>query len=264
MQFNGLQRLLVAGAALALSACSMVQYKPISVDNTFWQTREKSIAVVATNVPEPEHHMLGQQGLLDLAINMAAASSLREKLKKLDTSRANLIDKNLAQRLGARGFKVTPVEQRLDRTKLVKFDAPKPAEQYSPYDFRSYKTQGYDYVLFITVNQIGTQRSYYGFLPLGAPLATFSAVGQLVDTRDNKLVWYGSESSVVPIPDPWDQSPDFANAMTTVTKNMEESAVRLERSLFATSVTPALPAPSSPVSSVTSGAPAAPSATTAK
>jgi hypothetical protein len=251
------QLLLAATIFMILSGCSTVSYKPITPESTFWANRDKSIAAVATTIPEPSHAMLGSQGFLDVAINSAGASGIKEKLKTLNTKRVNQIDTNLAQSLETRGFKVKQLEQRIDSDKLVKFTAPKTPELFSQFDFRSYKANGADYVLFINVLQLGTQRSYYGFIPTSAPMASFSVVGQLVDTRDNTLVWYGVEKTAVPIPAPWDQAPEFPNLMETVQKNIEEAATRLERSLFAEKSAPPPVASSSPTATTPQAQPPA-------
>lgn len=235
--FNrGIKLGLLALAAQVLVGCSPVIYKPISTDTGFWQkNQDKTVLIAATEIPEPRMAYMGQIGLLDLAIISAASSSQNEFLKSLDISRGKNIAKNLGKRLEDRGFKVKYVEKPLSRDTLESYKAEVTPELFAPLDLRKLATgqDKADYVLLIDVNQIGTQRSYYGFIPLSAPAAAFNARGMLASTADNKLAWYATESSVVPIPDPWDEAPEFPNLGAAVTKNMNESATRLERALFA-------------------------------
>ncbi|HKP12537.1 MAG TPA: hypothetical protein VJZ91_10520 [Blastocatellia bacterium] len=226
-------RLCVAALVVGLSACAGVVRKPIAVDPGFWQDRNAVIGVAAAKMPEADAHMMGQQGLLDVAINRGNAGKMIEQLKRLDLKRAAAIHDNMAAALGRRGFKVEKL-QAVDVATLPEFKIDASPELYAPRDFRSLSGKGVERLLLVSVEKIGTVRSYYGFLPTGAPRAMFAVQGQLIDLKTNKLIWYDRHETTAAIPEPWDQEPDFPNVSATVLKNMEEGAAVLERSLFMT------------------------------
>ena len=224
--------LLALVAAVVLGGCAGIPQKPIAVDPTFWQDRSAVIGVASEKLPEADAEMMGQQGLLDVAINRGNAGKMIEQLKKLNLERAAAISDNLSTALTRRGFKVHKLPT-LDVAKLPEFKAEANPELYAAHDFRGLASNGIDRLLVVTVEKVGTTRTYYGFMPTGAPRALFAARGQLVDLKTNKLIWYDRQHSTAPVADPWDQEPDFPNVSSAVLKNMADGAGQLERSLFA-------------------------------
>jgi hypothetical protein len=222
---------LCAGASVLLGGCA-VPYKPIELEQSFWQERQVVIGVVSSAVPPVEAHMAGAQGLLDIAINKGNASKMVDQMKKLSVERVTVIPANFADGLGRRGFKVMKLDP-IDPAKLPEFKPAANPELYASRDFQSLKEKGLDRVLFVNVQRIGTIRSYQGFIPLGAPRAVFGVTGQLIDVKTNKLLWHNRYETQAAIAEPWDQEPDFPNVSAAVTKNMIEGAAQFERSLFA-------------------------------
>lgn len=231
-------RVSVAVFVTALTGCAGVQYKPVAVDPGFWQDRQSVIGVAAEKMPDADAHMLGAQGLLDVAINRGNAGQLIEQLKRLDVGRAAAIPDNLASALARRGFKVEKLAT-LDISALPEFKPDANPEAYGPRDFRGLRSKGIERLLLVTVEKIGTMRNYYGFIPTSAPRALFAVKGQLVDLKTNRLIWYDRHETTAAIPEPWDQEPNFPNVSTAVLKNMAEGAGLLERSLFAMGASPA-------------------------
>jgi hypothetical protein len=216
-----------------LSGCAGVQYKPIPVDPGFWQNRQAVIGVAAEKIPEADAHMTGNQGLLDIAINQSNAAKMIEQLKKLKVERAAAIPNNLADALGRRGFKTNKLAT-IDVATFPEFKPEANPELYAPRDFRGLTNKGIDRLLLVSVERLGTTRSYYGFVPMGAPRALFAVKGQVVDLKTNKLIWYDRYETTAAIPEPWDQEPDFPYVSTAVLKNLADGAAMLERSFFAT------------------------------
>jgi hypothetical protein len=220
-------------AVLALLSGCVTVYKPIPLDASFWQDRQPVIGVAAEALPEAGMVMLGQQGLLDVAINKGNAAPIVDQMKKLDVRRAAAISDNLAKGLSGRGFKVSNLAT-LDVKAFPEFKPSANAEQYSPRDFTSLKSKGIDRLLLVTVVNLGAARNYYGFVPTSPPRAMFTVKGWLIDLKDNKLLWYNTHQSTAAIADPWDQAPDFPNLSDAVLKNVSEGSVLFERSFFTT------------------------------
>ena len=224
--------ILVAAFVVALSGCAGAPQKPIAVEPAFWQDRQAVIGVAGEKMPEADAEMVGGQGLLDIAINRGNAGKMIEQLKKLNVDRAAAIPGNLSDALTRRGFKVEKLPA-LDVVALPEFKAEANPELYAARDFRSLAGKGFDRLLVVSVEKIGTTRTYHGFIPTSAPRALFAARGQLVDLKTNKLIWYDRHQTTAAIAEPWDQEPDFPNVSSAVLKNMADGAALLERSLFA-------------------------------
>ena len=230
--WSALRRALLLAALAVLSGCGTV-YKPIQLDASFWQDRQPVIGVAAEALPETGMVMLGQQGLLDVAINKGNAAPIIDQMKKLDVKRAAAISDNLAKGLSGRGFKVN----NLSTIDVKAFPELKPAanaEQYAPRDFSSLKSKGIDRLLLVSVVNVGTARNYYGFIPTSPPRAMFTVKGMMIDLKDNKLLWYNTHQATMAVADPWDQAPDYPNLSEAVMKNLSEGAVTFERSFFTT------------------------------
>lgn len=230
--WSALRSALLLAMLAFLSGC-MTMYKPIPLDASFWQDRQPVIGVAAEVLPEAGLVMLGQQGLLDVAINKGNAAPMVDRLKQLDVKRAAAISDNLAKGLSGRGFKVSNLST-LDAKAFPELKPAANAEQYSPRDFSSLKSKGVDRLLLVSVVNVGAARNYYGFIPTSPPRAMFTVKGMLIDLKDNKLLWYNTHQATAAVVDPWDQAPDFPNLSEAVVKNLSEGAITFERSFFTT------------------------------
>jgi len=227
-----LSRAFVLVSVALLSGCA-TGYKPIQLDASFWQDRQSVIGVVTEKIPDPAAQMTGGQGLIDVAINQGNAGPMVDQLKRLDVKRAAAISENLAKGLSGRGIKVNKLAT-IDVTKYPEFKPEVNRELYASRNFQELKGQGIDRLLLVSVVNIGTVRPYYGFIPMGPPRAAFTVKGQLVDLKDNKLLWYNTHSATAVIAEPWDQAPDFPNISAAVLKNLSDGAALFERSFFTT------------------------------
>ena len=225
-------RAMVLAWVALLGGCA-TGYKPIQLEASFWQDRQSVVGVVTETIPEPAAQMTGGQGLLDIAINKGNAGLMVDQLKRLDVKRAAAISENLAKGLSSRGIKVNQLAT-IDVKKYAEFKPEANPELYASRNFQELKSQGIDRLLLVSVVNIGTVRPYYGFIPMGPPRATFAVKGQLVDLKDNKLLWYNSHSATSVIAEPWDQEPDFPNLSAAVLKNLSDGAALFERSFFTT------------------------------
>jgi hypothetical protein len=216
---------------LLLSGCAV--RGPIALDQNFWNERHVPVAVAIAKIPTPAAYKVGQQGLLDVMINNSLAGSMEASLTKADTSRALKIPENFAAQLQARGFNATMLKDAVDIEKLEKFKEDANPNAYTLQDFRKIDAQGAERMLLVQVNAVGTTRAYYGFIPLGAPQAIFTVKGMLIDLKTNKLLWDSTTSSVQPIQEPWDQSPDFPNVISAINANLEKGARDFEASFLA-------------------------------
>lgn len=203
----------VVGAALLTAACAPTR---VTVKPEFWQDRQARIGVALTPRPEAGAHKVGAQGLLDMAINAGMAADLKAHLQTVDVSAFERIRDRFASELGKRGMNVVVLPGYLDTGKYPERaeDAPKVENAYGR-DLSALRTeQKLDAVVLLQVRRYGTIRSYYGFIPLGAPAGFFEAKGQMVDLRTGALVWQTQmteqQATVAGMGD-WDQPPAYPN-----------------------------------------------------
>lgn len=221
--------------AIVLQGCAPVQQKPVSLDTSFWQESKGVVGIAMESVPQPQTYFLGQQGLLDIAINSSNAKPMASSIQSIDTQRVTQIADNLEKRLQARGFTVKRLTDTINSNSYPERKSSVDPEHSALRDFTALKSSnGIDRLLLVTVERLGTERGYYGFVPTSPPKAIISIKGQLIDLSDHKLLWFHSEDAGAAIPEPWDQAPEFANVVATVKENMEQGCKQFEQAMFTT------------------------------
>ena len=206
--------------------------KPVSLNPTFWQNREKPLGIAVTKSEPPTAYMTGNQGLLDIAINRGNASKLIDYLAKLDLPKLNTVPDSFSSQLQARSFKVKKIAEPIDTSKLSKFSGKSESSQFAELDYRKFKDEGIERLLLISVERVGTTRNYYGFIPTNPPQAELALKGQLIDLNTNELLWYTNDTYHQPIADPWEQA-GFENVTAAINANNDQGIEKFEQSLFA-------------------------------
>lgn len=217
----------VLGGLAVLGMLSACAQQPVSMSNAFWSDTSDSIAIVIVKPPVASTHQQGSQGLLDVAISSGASSSLNDHLKTLSFAEFDGIGNDLQARLKARGLNVVGVYTEYQLPALQPMPtrtsqaASGPKKVYAQQDYRPLAaTLKADRVLLITPTAIGTVRSYYGFIPLGAPQGTFITDDEIVDLKTDELLWFHTSMSNTAIATPWDEAPDFPNLTDAVYQAM--------------------------------------------
>jgi hypothetical protein len=205
--------LLALGAAVLMSACAPGR---VVVKPEFFQDRQVHVGVALTPYPEGGAHKAGAQGLLDMAINSAMASDLQKHLAAVDIAEFDQLRDRFVQELGKRGMNAVALPGYLDPFKYPErpADAPQLDVAYDR-DLRALGAeQKVDIVVLLQVSRFGTIRSYYGFIPLGAPQGLFQVRGQMVDVRNGQVLWHtmmAEQAATVPATGDWDQPPNYPN-----------------------------------------------------
>lgn len=211
-----------------LSGCAATR---ISLKPSFWQEKELKIGVAVVSYPKVAAHKVGAQGLLDQAINEVLAAELKAYLRQVDITAFSSIADQFVQRLREEGKTVKKIDGLLDLEEFQSFK-PTTSGNYTKVDFRSLsQKEDIDTLLLLSIERVGTIRSYYGFIPLGAPKALCQAKGQLVDLNNNEILWlYTMEEkeASVPIEDKWSQPPDYPNLNNALKKAVENAMTILE------------------------------------
>lgn len=233
----------VLGAALFTSACAPSR---LTVKPEFWHERQARIGVALTRHPDAGAHKAGAQGLLDMAINAGMAADLKSHLKKLDVSEFDRIRERFVQELGKRGMNAVALPGYLDPSTYPARgeDAPQIENAYDR-DLAALRAEHkLDAVVLLQVRRYGTLRSYYGFIPLGAPQGFCEVKGQMVDLKTGAMLWQTQvpeNQATVPASGEWDQPPDYPNLTVALRAAMANGNEFLQKEFFNAEPMPASP-----------------------
>ena len=230
-----LVRLIVAiGLLSLLSACAVSP--AIQMKSDFWSQSDRSVAVALAKLPEAQPHRAGAQGLIDIAINQAMADELSKALKTVTlTDSYGQTRSEVVKRMQEKGMKTSLSEKTIDAEALQDFSSDDKSRVYASKDFRPLKAElgTADRLLLFTVVAVGTQRSYYGFVPISSPTAILRARGEIIDLQTNELLWRETTSDIETIAAPWDQPPEFGNVHAAVQKVILAARKSMVDRLFA-------------------------------
>ncbi|WP_455206747.1 hypothetical protein [Kaarinaea lacus] len=214
-----------------VSGCAVNQQ--VAMKKEFWTETNRSLGVAIAKLPEAKLHMVGSQGLLDIAINQSMTSELSGYLQRVNLGGYGKATGEVASRFQERGFQVVEINQTIDQTTLKEFESNSSSGAYTQKDFRQLKDElGVDRLVLLSVDAVGAQRSYYGFIPTGAPVAMLRAHGEIIDLSSNEVLWRQTTNTTVAIDDPWDQPPEYTNVGVAVQKVILMARDQIIRSLF--------------------------------
>lgn len=212
----------VVCAVILSVGCASTKVKQ-EIDSTFWESKSQPIGVAIAVLPEPDHHATGNQGLLDIAINRGNASDLIEHLKTINLEDYKKVVPEITKAMNDQGFSAVAIEAVIEEQSLPEFEEPDNTEEktYSSHDFSSIgKTHNVERMLLVRMGSVGTQRSYYGFIPTGDPIAITHATCELIDLNTNELLWRKPYNQNVAVEGEWDQPPTYQNITRAIEKAM--------------------------------------------
>jgi formylglycine-generating enzyme required for sulfatase activity len=233
------------GAAVLATGCAPTR---IGLRSDFWQERQIRVGVALAARPVAGTHKVGSQGLLDMAINAGMAADLNAHLQTLDVSDFEKIRDRFATELSNRGMNVVVLTGAVDPDKYPPRaeEAPKIENAYVR-DLTALRTeQKLDAILLLQVRRYGTIRSYYGFIPLGAPSGFFEAKGQLIDLRTGAMLWQAQmteQQATVPAMGEWDQPPAYPNLTAAIRVAISNGSQFLWNAFFTPEGAPSVPSP---------------------
>jgi len=208
----------------------------IAVKPEFWQLKNTTIGVAIVKYPVPQTYRAGSQGLLDMAINSAAASTLDSYLQKLDLKNFSAVADTFVSKLRQRGFTAKRIEGIVDPEKMPAFSSARSDEKTMDKDFRQLgRQEGVERLILLAIDRCGTIRNYYGFIPLGAPKAFCLCKGHMVNCTSNTIEWFAATeelTSTVDVIGDWDQPPAYPNLTQAFPKAMESGIQFLEKDYF--------------------------------
>lgn len=221
-------------AAGLLSACAQPR---MAVSPSLWNQKEARMGVAIVVHPEAAAHKVGAQGLLDMAINSAMASDLKTHLLTLKLDEFDTVRDRFSAELLKRGLQAKIVPSPINLETYGKFSKPTgETDEFFNKDLRTLAgKESIDILVLISVDGFGTIRSYYGFIPLGAPQGFCQVSGRLIDLRSNQLMWRTTaveKESMVPVEGPWDQPPNYPNLTAAIKKAIANAQEFLIKDFF--------------------------------
>ena len=191
-----------------LIGCASTVQKPIELDSQFWGDKNQTIGVAMTTLPPSELALVGNQGLLDLAINKGINSKLSTQISTWKLHDTATIPEEIVAKLLAKGYKAKRVDEVID---LTQYKETKFREGFFSRDLTPLQAKfGVDRLLLISYTASGAFRVYYSVVPTSVPTPQVGGVGAVIDLRDNHLLWYKPFAVVQPAQGEWDQ-PNYSN-----------------------------------------------------
>jgi hypothetical protein len=180
-RFLALPAVLIAGL---LPSCM----GPVPVDAGFKAKRGQKVAVITMKAPQATVHHVGNQGLLDMAVNHATSTGSRNQLESYPSqAKLDAVGNDFAKRLNSKGYKATllnvhPEFKDFNPT-LARPNSKKPIHGYGSY------LNGYDSAIYLTMSAVGRSKHVYGFIPLSRSNAIAPIQGSMFETATQKRTW---------------------------------------------------------------------------
>lgn len=220
--------LLLAG----LSGCSTMKPVPVSLD--FWEQKDKKIAVVLHEIPEHGVFMkVGNQGLLDAAINGAMTSGVAGHIETLKADTFVEVKDIFIKELQKEGFAVVDYPKTIVLKDLEKIQVE--SNCYNRDLSVIFDETDCDNIVILHLVNFGAIRSYRGFFPTSAPEGSSNVRGLMVSKVGNQILWYTGHTEAYvkePAMGEWDQEPDYPNLTNAVYKALERSKTSLKENFF--------------------------------
>ncbi|MBA3660635.1 MAG: hypothetical protein H0W64_02810 [Gammaproteobacteria bacterium] len=203
---------------LLLTACISAP-KNVQLTNEFWKKKDRKVIVAITKAPIPQVYQVGNQGLLDYAINRTMNRKLNKYLERNDLTWYYALPENFTAKLKARNILSKPhTDQNLELE----------AKKYN--DFVT--SLNGDQLLIIKLTALGVQRNYYSIIPTSAPKSYCVMTGELINGKDKTVMWRQQTAITMPINGTWDQPPNYPNVAESLKLAIHTARQELLDSFF--------------------------------
>lgn len=232
MNMSSISRTAVIALFMGLVGCAPAR---VALRPSFWKDTQSKVGVAAVPAPKLAAYRSGNQGLLDLVINEAMAGSLEAHLQHLDANGISSMTDHYVEKLNERGVNARKLSRTVNPLTFQPFTAPSSGE-FAERDLRPLAQQeGIDKLILISLQQCGTSRAYYGFIPLGAPKAMCVGKGEMIDLKTNQIEWRAypeTNDATQDVVGEWDEPPDYRNVTAAINRTMTRTQVLLFEDFF--------------------------------
>ncbi|TAK72072.1 MAG: hypothetical protein EPO11_10490 [Gammaproteobacteria bacterium] len=216
MKFKLVRANFISIAFIFLAGCA--SERNIQLSDNFWQNKQQKIAVATTKAPTPQFYRVGQQGLLDVAINNSMNKDLDKRLERIDLDWYQQLPVSFSDQLKKRNIYAKSYLNQLD-----------PDDD----NYQRIAAQiDSDKILVIKLEEIGAKREYFGFIPKGAPEAVCEMTGELIDVKNNQVLWRYKTTAELPVKGNWDQPPNYPNLTNALQLAVNSARQELVDSFF--------------------------------
>ncbi len=222
---------------LLLILCVNCSSPTIHIKKSFWNdNKNKSIAIVFREDPQPFAYKTGYQGIFDIFFNGIMSARLEEYLKELDISVFKKVSSDLKNNLIQKGFEDVIILPNIisDSTLPSFYDS---CGTYCPKDdYRILKEEySIDYIIEFSIVKYGTTRKYLRFTPLSPVEGVFVCKGSLIDLQTNEYIWNVETSEDISkkrLRGKSSGSPNYPLITTAIFEAMDSAKEFLLKSLF--------------------------------
>lgn len=200
--------MLVILLTIGTYGCATKPQPPVELKLSESVQQNTRIAVAAAPLPKVNTHFPGAACLLCMALAEASNTSLTKHTQALPQEGLPVLKEKIATLLRDKGANVTVVDEPLDVAKLPK--SSKKTEQTAKQDFSLLrKKYDVDKIVVLHVAQLGIQRDYQAYIPVGSPRAVLKGEGYMVNLNDNTYEWYEAIDVARHAEGSWDEPPSF-------------------------------------------------------
>lgn len=191
-----------------VAGCAGTPQQPVYISENFWQSPDKKIGIIMSEVPAADVHLPGAACLLCIAVAEAANSSISKQVKDFSTESLHELPKSLAETLDKNHIPYVVIEEQIKVSALPKLSSKVPNTPKK--DFSAFQSEhGITHLLVVDISLIGITRSYANYIPTSDPKGSFQAASYLVDLSNNTYTWYKPVSIQKSVVDGWDEPPTF-------------------------------------------------------
>jgi len=205
--------ILIACGFIFLTGCATQKNMPLA--DSFWQTQHQKIAVVTTKAPEPKLYKMGSQSLIDVAISSTMTNGLDNYISHANLTWYRKLPLDFAAQLKQRNVYAKAYTE---------------AMNIDPKNITGFGDS--DKLLVIQLEAWGVVRNYSGFIPIGAPKAYCVLKGELINTKNNDILWRYQTTIKQPVQGEWDQPPNYPNIGNALTSAIQSAQQDLFDSFF--------------------------------
>lgn len=210
----------VLGLAMVITGCTTTK----ALNKGIYSDPSKKIGIAVATFPKARASKEGSQGMLDYAINASLAKELQTWLSQLDMSSFLQIKEKMSNVVEDGGLETILIDDMIDIKALPKT---KNSSGTSVPDYTSLKAKyGVDYLVVLSIVDIGTMRKYYGFIPLNDPKAFCMGRGFIVNLADNSIQWdytTKGKETVAKAEGKWDNPPAYPELQAAMQKVIDNS-----------------------------------------
>lgn len=190
----------------------------IPLNNSFWKDHKQKVMVALVQPAKPGFATSGDQGLFDIIVNNITNHTIANYLASINVDWYRGYQADFVHRLSERHIKALAYRPYLSSS----------ITNYSVYS----KTISGNKLLVINLISLGVTRNFIAIIPTNLPQVFCVLSGQLIDLKTKAILWRYTSQSILDIPRPWHQPPNYPNVTIALKKAVRLSTQDLLNNFF--------------------------------